>query len=171
MQSEHGSLCDESSFNNFYATYLQAASNFAFYKSGDKASAMDIIQEAFVKVWENCAKIDPSKAKTYLFTTINNTFLNVVKHQKVVLNYEKTASYMDRTNQDPAYIMEENEFKQKLQNAIADLDDKEREVFLLSRVEGKKYREIAELLDISQKTVEKRMSLALKKLRAKIEGL
>ncbi|QHI37339.1 ECF RNA polymerase sigma factor SigE [Kordia antarctica] len=171
MQSEHDNLCDEDYFTKFYATYLQAASNFAFYKSGDKATSMDIIQEAFVKIWENCAKIDTSKAKTYLFTTINNTFLNIVKHQKVVLTYEQGSSYMDRTNQDPEYIMQENEFKKKLQAAIAGLEDKEREVFLLNRIEGKKYREIAELLDISQKTVEKRMSLALKYLRTKIEGL
>lgn len=171
MQSEQGNLCDETYFSTFYATHLQAASNFAFFKSGDRASSMDIIQEAFVKVWQNCASIDPAKAKTYLFTTINNTFLNVVKHQKVVLNYVKNASYMDRTNENPEYVLQEKEFKEKLKNTISELDSKEREVFLLSRVEGKKYREIAELLDISQKTVEKRMSLALKKLRKRIQGI
>jgi len=74
-------------------------------------------------------------------------------------------------NQDPEYLLQEEEFKQRLQNAISGLSDVEREVFLLNRIDGKKYREIAEMLDISQKTVEKRMTGALKFLRKKMDNL
>lgn len=168
--SEHH-LCNDSYFNDFYVKHLQSASNFAFYKCGNSDAALDLVQEAFAKIWENCSKIDVTKAKTYLFTTVNNLFLNTVKHQKVVLKYAKAAPYKDKDNQSPEYIMEEEEFKQKLQNAIADLSEDQREVFLMNRIDGKKYREIAEILDISQKTVEKRMSGALQILRRQIKNI
>ncbi|RIA08931.1 RNA polymerase sigma-70 factor (ECF subfamily) [Flavobacteriaceae bacterium MAR_2010_72] len=168
--SEHN-LCNDSYFNDFYVKHLQSASNFAFYKCGNSDAALDLVQEAFAKIWENCSKIDVNKAKTYLFTTVNNLFLNTVKHQKVVLKYAKASPYKDKDNQSPEYIMEEEEFKQKLQNAISDLSEDQREVFLMNRIDGKKYREIAEILGISQKTVEKRMSGALQILRRQIKNL
>ena len=130
-----------------------------------------MVQDAFSKIWENCSSIDFTKAKTYLFTTVNNLFLNTVKHQKVVMNYAKAAPYIDTNNESPEYILEEEEFKKKLQNAIASLSDIQREVFLMNRIDGKKYREIAEILGISQKAVEKRMSGALKILREQIENI
>lgn len=165
------SLCDEIYFNEFYTTHIQSASNFAYYKSGNKNTALDLAQEAFIKIWENCNKIDFTKAKSYLFTVVNNLFLNKVKHEKVVFEYAKSSPYLDINNQSPEYLLEEEEFKLKLKKAIEDLTEAEREVFLMNRIDGKKYREIAELLAISQKAVEKRMSSALKKLRTKIDGI
>lgn len=135
------------------------------------AAALDLVQDAFTKIWENCSKIDFSKVKTYLLTTVNNLFLNTIKHQKVVLSYAKETPNLDITNQNPEYLLEEEEFKQKLQNAIASLTEAQREVFLMNRIDGKKYKEIAELLGISQKAVEKRMSGALKTLKAQIENI
>lgn len=171
MDNNTSKLCEETYFNSFYVEHAQSASNFAYYKCGDKAGALDLVQEAFAKIWENCSKIDFNKAKTYLFTTVNNLFLNTVKHKKVVMDYAKAVPYMDTNNQDPEYLLEEEEFKKKLQIAISLLTDVQREVFLLSRIEGKKYREIAEMLDISQKAVEKRMSGALKTLRERIDNI
>jgi RNA polymerase sigma-70 factor (ECF subfamily) len=165
------SLCNESFFNEFYATNIQSASNFAYYKTGDKTTSLDLAQEGFIKIWENCTKIELLKAKSYLFTVINNLFLNSVKHKKVVFAYAKSSPYLDVDNQSPDYLLEEEEFKEKLKIAIEKLSERERSVFLMHRIDGKKYREIAEILAISQKAVEKRMSSALKKLRAKIEGI
>ncbi|MBT8267306.1 MAG: RNA polymerase sigma-70 factor [Bacteroidia bacterium] len=171
METPKGNLCKEPTFNEFYTTHVQAASNFAFYKCGNQAEALDLVQEAFVKLWENCAKVDFSKAKSYLWTTVNHMFLNSVRHQKVVLNYAKETPYIDRDNQNPEFLLEEDEFKAKLLEAIEDLTPSQREVFLLNRIEGKKYREIADELDVSQKTVEKHMSAALKLLRAKFDNI
>ncbi|TRX16317.1 RNA polymerase sigma factor [Flavobacterium franklandianum] len=171
MSDENKNLCDENHFRIFYLKQVQSATNFAYYKCGDSDAALDLVQDAFTKIWENCSKIDLTKVKTYLFTSINNLFLNRIKHQKVVLKYAKDAPNLDINNQSPEYLLEEEEFKQKLTNAIASLSEVQRQVFLLNRIEGKKYREIADLLDISQKTVEKRMSGALKILKAQIENL
>jgi RNA polymerase sigma-70 factor (ECF subfamily) len=168
---DNKSLCDDIFFNEFYTAHIQSASNFAFYKCGNQNTALDLVQEAFIKIWENCEKVNFSKAKSYLFTVVNNLFLNKVKHEKVVLEYAKQSPYVDVNNQSPEYLLEEEEFKVKLKKAIENLTEGEREVFLMNRIDGKKYREIAAFLEISQKAVEKRMSSALKKLRNKIDGI
>lgn len=168
-QDKHTDLCHEATFKRFYLELIQTAKNFAFYKCGDEQEALDLTQEAFVKIWNRCNKIEFKKAKTYLFTTINNSFLNAVKHKKVVLNYQKNqASEESESNEDPQFILREKEFKKTLNNAIGSLTEAQREVFLLNRIDGKKYAEIAEMLNISVKAVEKRMSQALKNLRQQI---
>ena len=74
-------------------------------------------------------------------------------------------------NQDPQFLMEEQEFKRRLEDAISQLPEGQRVVFLMNRIDKKKYRVIAEELDISVKAVEKRMHLALKTLREQIDGI
>jgi len=171
MSDENKSLCEELYFNDVYLKNVQTATNFAYYKCGDRDAALDLVQDAFAKIWEHCSQIEFTKVKTYLLTTVNNLFLNTIKHKKVVMAYAKETPNHDTTNQSPEYLLEEEEFKNKLQKAIASLSEAQREVFLMNRIDGKKYREIAELLDISQKAVEKRMSAALKVLKAQIENL
>lgn len=126
--------------------------------------AEDLVQDAFVKLWENCAKVPLEKAKSFLFTTANNLFLNKVNHQKVVLKFEQKG-HSEADQQSPAFLLEEAEFKHKLENAINALPEDQRIVFLMNRIDQKKYREIAEILDISVKAVEKRMHKALLSLR------
>jgi RNA polymerase sigma-70 factor (family 1) len=171
MNNADKNLCEEQHFSHFYIETVQSATNFAYYKCGDKDAALDLVQDAFAKIWENCSQIDFNKVKTYLLTTINNLFLNTIKHNKVVMAFAKETPNLDTTNQSPEYLLEEEEFKIKLQNAIASLTEAQREVFLMNRIDGKKYREIAKLLDISQKAVEKRMSAALKVLKKQIENI
>ncbi len=144
--------------------------DFLYYKFGEKFNPKDKVQEAFVKLWENCNKISPDKAKSYLYTVANNLMLNETAHHKVVLKYQQIKP-KEHTNENPEFLMEENEYKQKLQNAISNLTEAERVAFLLNRIEGKKHKEIAELLDIGTKAVEKRIYGALKKLRKEIDGI
>jgi len=163
-------VCNESRFNSLFKKYAKDLNNFLYYKFGDHLNPSDKVQEAFIKLWQNCGKVTPDKAKSYLFTVANNLMLNEVAHQKVVLKYTKTKpkSY---TNEDPEFIMQEQEYMQKLQKAIAGLTEAQRTAFLLNRVEGKRFKEIAALLDISTKAVEKRIYGALKKLREDIDEL
>lgn len=167
---EQQSICKPKVFEEVFNTHSEALRNFMYYKCGDIDQAEDFVQESFVKLWNNCAKVLIEKAKSYLFTVANNLFLNNVAHKKVVLKHQQSIS-IQHTNQTPEFLLEEKEFMEKLQKAIADLSEKEREVFLLNRIDKKKYKEIAELLDISVKTVEKRMSLALKSLRNTIGNI
>lgn len=167
---DNKSICDKRNYETIFNTYSGVLRNFVYYKCGDMQQAEDIVQDTFVKLWKNCAKVIYNKAKSYLFTIANNAFLNEVAHKKVVLEYQKTKSQLS-SNITPQFLMEEEEFMQKLNNAIASLPVKQREVFLLSRIDKKKYAEIAEITGITVKAVEKRMGLALMQLRKKIDNI
>jgi len=144
--------------------------NYIFYKCGNAELASDIVQDAFLKFWKNCKKIIPSKAKSFLYTIATNLFLNEYSKSNVVLHFKSTVK-KDYTNESPEFLLEEKEFSQKLQNAISSLTDAQREAFLMNRIDGKKYREIAEILEISVKAVEKRIHNALVNLRKEIKNI
>jgi RNA polymerase sigma-70 factor (ECF subfamily) len=163
-------ICEEHLFERLYKKHSKNLHDFLYYKFGEHLNPKDKVQEAFIKLWQNCGKVPPEKAKSFLFTTANNLMLNAVAHQKVVLKHEKTPQ-KHSTNESPEFIMQEKEYHQKLQNAIANLTEAQRVAFLMNRVEGKRFKEIAALLDISTKAVEKRIYGALKKLREEIDGI
>ena len=158
------SVCEEASFKAIFLAQSEGLRNFLYYKTGNLAQAEDLVQEAFGKLWENCTKVVFEKAKSYLFTIANNLFLNQVAHLKVVLKFEQQG-HSQQTNQTPQYLLEEAEFKKRLMDAISALPEGQRVVFLMSRIDKKKYKEIAEILEISVKAVEKRMHNALASLR------
>ncbi len=163
-------ICEEAIFSSFYNKHVQNLFQFLYYKFGEKLNPDDKVQEAFLKVWQNCHKISLDKAKSYLYTTANNLMLNQVNHEKVKLKYQEIPK-QEFTNESPEFLMEENQYYEKLQNAIANLTEAQRVAFLLNRVEGKRFKEIAEILEISVKAVEKRVYGALKKLREDIKEL
>ncbi len=164
------SVCDENTFSTIYNNVAQSVWKFIFYKCGDQAQADDLVQEAFIKLWNNCAKVPPQKAKSFLYTVANNAFLNEVAHKKVVLKH-KQLIFQKVNNESPEFLMEEKQYHKKLQKAIANLTEAQRTAFLMNRIDGKKYSEIAEILNISVKAVEKRMSLALKSLRSEFNNI
>ncbi|THD66622.1 sigma-70 family RNA polymerase sigma factor [Robertkochia marina] len=163
-------VCDKKVFEKIYAEYIQKISDFLFYKYGEGHDHFDIAQEAFVKLWQNCSKVTPEKAKGYLYTVANNTMLNELKHQKVVLKHQKEA-VKDYDQEDPQFILEEQQFLKKYEQALAGLSENQRVVFLLNRVEGRSHQEIAELLDLSIRAVRKRLYMAVDNLRKHIDGI
>jgi RNA polymerase sigma-70 factor (ECF subfamily) len=171
MEKTNGeNVCDEQLFSAIYNKLSDSLYHFLYYKFGEEYLPSDKVQEAFVKLWQNCAKVAPNKAKSYLFTIGNNLMLNEVAHKKVVLRYrqrpQKTA---DR--ESPEFLLRQKEYQEKLNKAINQLTEAQRVAFLLNRVEGKRFKEIAEILEISVKAVEKRVYSALKELRKEIHEL
>lgn len=163
------SICEELIFSNFFKANVKSLRNYLYYKFGNEEKANDVTQESFIKLWENCKNVPLEKAKSYIYTIANNASLNEIAHQKVVLKYAQTHTNKDRTNLNPEFLIEEEQFKEKLEKAIAKLTEAQRTAFLLHRIEGKKYHEIALILDISVKAVEKRIHGALVSLRMDIE--
>lgn len=163
--------CDEIVFSCFFKNHAKSLRNFLFYKYGNTDQADDLTQEAFIKLWQNCAAVPIEKAKSYIYTIANNSSLNEIAHQKVVLEYEKNFTGFDKTNENPEFILEEKQFKSKLLKSIENLTETQRVAFLMHRIDGKKYSEIAEELNISIKAVEKRIHLALVQLRKEIDTI
>lgn len=160
MDNKQQNICENAVFESLYNKYAFDLKKFLAYKFNDIDTADDIMQDAFVKLWHNCKDVSYSKAKSFLFTVANNMFLNVKKKEKTAQN-NAVFFTNHKTDESPEYLMLEKEYLAKIENAIASLTEKQREVFILAKIEGKKYKEIALTLDISVKAVEKRMHKAL----------
>ncbi len=163
-------VCDEQVFAQLHKKLAQDLHNFIFYKFGNQVIPEDKVQEAFIKLWNNCKETPVEKAKSFLFTVANNLTLNELKHQKVVHKFQEHKP-KEHTNESPQFILEESEYKMKLERAISKLPEGQRVAFLLNRIEGKRHKEIAELLGISRKAVEKRIYTALSTLRKEISEI
>ncbi|MFT4667176.1 MAG: RNA polymerase sigma-70 factor (family 1) [Patescibacteria group bacterium] len=170
MSPKLGSLCEEKVYTTIFKEYSKTLHNYIFYKTGDPGIAKDLAQEAFTRLWLNCASVIPETAKSYVFKIANNLLINEHKHRQVVLRFEKRpASEADQ--ESPEFLMEQKELQAELEAAIAALPEKQRVVFLMSRMDKKTYKEIAAILEISKQAVEKRMYNALDVLRRVSAGI
>jgi len=160
-------VCEETLFNELFRAHSKDLHDFLYYKYGQDNNPKDLVQEAFLKLWDNCHKVTREKVKSFLFTVANNQMLNELSKKKTVLTYAKEKP-KSHTHESPEYLLEENEYMDRLQQAIENLTEEQRVTFLLNRIEGKKHQEIAEMLGISRKAVEKRIYTALSKLREQI---
>lgn len=156
-----------SAYREVFEEYYDAIRNFLYFKTYDEGLAEDIAQDTFVKLWENRAKIDRTTIKSYLYTIANNLAINSLKRQQLRYKFENT-SVRKVENLSPEFIAEMKEYEEKVNDVISQMTDGSREVFLMNRIEGLKYKEIAERLGISVKAVEKRMSKALQVVRDKL---
>ena len=163
--------CQQSNFRALYERDAKALYNYIYYKSGDTGFSEDTVQEAFMRLWKNCAKVPISKAKSYLFTTATNLFLDKAKRKKIQLKFQESKVVREKTIQDPEYLMQEKEYKEKLYSVINSLPEAQRTAFLMNRIDKLKYREIADILGISQKAVEKRIHAALLVIRKEIGNI
>ncbi len=155
-----------SQFENLYKQHYQALANFAMNMVNDDNAAKDIVQEVFVRLWKRREKIEFGPyIKSYLYKAVTNTSLNHLQSNKKRLQIFQTLIDKNPIIKDGPNEMEKEEFHHKVREAIDKLPPKCRVIFILSKHEGKKYREIAEELNISIKTVENHMGIALKRLR------
>ncbi len=162
--STQSDLCEESTFSTVFREYAKTLNNYLFYKTGNKGLAQDLTQEAFTRLWQHCSDVIVANAKGYVFKTANNLLINEHKHQQVVLKFEHNNTTKSSV-ENPQFLMEEEELRLQIETAIAALPEKQRVVFLMSRIDKKTYAEIAAILGISKQAVEKRIYIALDKLR------
>lgn len=164
QQSQSNSSIEQRDFKQYFDRFYNAIKNYLYYKSGNSELAQDLTQEVFLILWNKRAEIQPDKVKSYLYTIAHNLFLNEAKHQKVVLKFKQRKTKA-LSAESPEYLMEEQEFKHRLEDAIASLPEKNRVVFLMNRIDKLTYKEIAERLGLSVKAIEKRMHKTLIELR------
>lgn len=137
----------------------------------ERAIAEEIAQDVMLELWRRRETIEVEQSfRAYLLRSTRNRALNLVRHQKIVTREATIAAAAAETAraQSAEDEMLGTELERAVRQAISDLPDRTREVFQLSRERGLKYSEIALVLDISVKTVEKRMGLALAELRDRL---
>ena len=163
-------ICEEKAFANVYNEYSGDLNNYLYYQYGNKIDVNDKVQEAFMKLWKNCKEVTFEKAKGYVFMVAKNMMLNEIKHQKVVLKFQQTKP-KDYTNENPEFLLEQEQFYQKYQRALAKLSEDQRVAFLMNKTEGKKHQEIADMLNITKKVVEYRIYSAFKIIKEEIKEI
>lgn len=159
----------EQAFEQLFKTYYSYLCLFATKIIEDEVAAEEIVQEFFVKFWEKRENIEiESSIKNYLFRSVKNLCLNHIKHNLVRAQYaQHVITEAEKNQYRDNYI--EIDLQERIEKSIDALPEKRREIFRLSREEGLKYREIADKLKISIKTVEAQMGLAIKTLRESLK--
>ncbi|TKG97315.1 RNA polymerase sigma-70 factor [Puteibacter caeruleilacunae] len=157
----------ESLFNDQYSRLCAYAFNFL---KEDEASE-EVVQDVFFKLWVNRTTIQiDSSLESYMFRSVRNACLSLIKHIGIRENYklhnQEEISYEENRDIDYSAV---TELEKKIRDSIDALPEQRRKIFILSRYEHLKYKEIAERLNISVKTVENQMGKALKFLREELE--
>lgn len=158
----------------FYRTYPRL-SDFASRIVRDPRVAEDILQEVFIKLWEKKDRIEAVNIEAYLFRLVRNACLDYIKFLKVVGEGELELGSIQQTEElyridfvrDEPYLLIQEELKLEIEKTIESLPPRCREVFILSKMEGLKNREIAEKLQINIKNVERHLVRATQTFRQK----
>ncbi len=159
---------DRDAFEAVFRQFFPALMAFARKYLSDEGGAREVVHVVMINLWEKWDSVDRSDPlKSYLFKAVHNRCLNVLRDKKRFTDELNAEPLTDSDVQDQ---METMELQTRINQGIESLPERCREVFELNRFEGKRYKEIAELLGISVKTVENQMSKALKILRDHLAG-
>jgi RNA polymerase sigma-70 factor (ECF subfamily) len=161
----------EDLFEQVFRSHFKSLHSYACTIMRDSITAEEIVQGIFVKLWEKKEEIEiKENISVYLYRAVHNESLNYLKHLKVRSAYQSYAMRRQPSNdhQKAGEKISLNELEKKLEKALRELPEQCRTIFQLSRFEDLKYREIADRLGLSIKTVENQMGKALKLLRLKL---
>lgn len=155
-------------FERLFKEYYAPLCRYAYSIVRDADQAEEIVQEFFYSYWNNRNRLSIRiSLKSYLFRSIRNRAVRYLQHKKVEEQYRehnRISAFFD----SPEQIFNGNEMAELVEKTLEELPDRCRQVFLLNRVNGLKYKEIAALLKVSVKTVEADMGKALLAFRTKL---
>lgn len=161
-------LDDRAAYTEIYDRYALVLLGHAYNKTRDREEAKDVVQEVFTMLWAKRETLQVDYLAGYLFRSVRNIILNQIAHEavqdKFILSMEKFAA----SNEIPDHLIREKQLMAIIEREVAALSPKMREVFVLSRNEHLSHGEIADLLGISEQTVSKHVTNALKILRVRL---
>lgn len=164
---------DERAFEILFKKYYQLLTRFAWRYVKSNAVAEEIVQEVFTELWAGKENWYVSGSlRPFLYKAVKNNCLNYLKHQKIKHQYD--AEWVDETiyPEKPVYDeCREQEIRTAIRDAVEELPIRSKMTYKLHRHDGLTYSEIAEVMDVSVKTVESQMSRTLKILRKRLSYL
>lgn len=167
---EKTKLGDKKAFEALFDRYYSYLCLYATQYVKNNNEAGEIAQDVFVRFWEKRDELQiNTSVKNYLFRSVKNQCLNFIQHNKIKNQYTQKILCEKKKYESRETDYFEPGLIKKIEEAIQSLPEKRQEIFRLSREQGLKYREIAKKLDISIKTVETQMGLAIKTLRNKLK--
>jgi RNA polymerase sigma-70 factor (family 1) len=160
---------DARAFECLFKIYYSKLTLFANRFLNDIDAAEEIVSDMFVVLWENGHEINfTGTVSSYLYKSVKNKCLNYLKHQKIenlYVNYLEREQLLSEVvfSAESPYL--EKEMARQINIALESLPEKCREIFMMSRFDHMKYKDIADKLNLSPKTVERQVGIALDKLR------
>ncbi|WP_442591496.1 RNA polymerase sigma-70 factor [Pedobacter sp. AW31-3R] len=159
---------DYSAFNKIYSRHWSVLYGMAFNILRDHQHSNDIVQDIFVWFWENRVQWELTSCRGYLLTAVKFKTANFIRANKVREDFFKSAGTRDEPVFDQSLMLEAKELEVLIHNIIADLPGRCKHIFSLSRLQHMSNKEIAAELNISEKTVEMQITIAIKKLKDKL---
>jgi RNA polymerase sigma-70 factor (ECF subfamily) len=170
-----------SDFESIYLACFSKMKYFAKVYVLSEEDAENIVQDVFADLWEKktsfTASVNPA---AYLFTAVRNRCLNYLRHQSIQKEASNRMQEEHRLTMQASFhsleafdpeIFSENDTQEIIHHALHSLSKRCRQIFIMSKIEGKKHKEIAAELNISVNTIETQMGFAYKKLRKKLRKL
>ena len=150
-------------FKMIYDAHFDDLRRYLIYRSGDQDLSGDIAQNVFMKVWTKKIEIASGNIKSLLLKMATDEFISHIRRKKVEKEY--TESIDLKLIREPDKNDDLLEKKVLFQKALNQLPEKQKTAFLMNKMQGLTHKEIAEILNLSQKAIEKRIGLALKALK------
>lgn len=170
-QNSNDILKNKSTFELFFKEHYSSLCRFAFTFMKDADDAEEVVQNCFVKMWNDKENIIiTTSPKSYLYSSVRNSCLNQIKHIDIKENYKLHNQLYGEQVTDVEEEMDANELQEKITIAIEKMPEQRKKIFKMSRFDGLKYKEIAEELNISIKTVENHMGSAIKDLKTDLKN-
>lgn len=158
-------------FDKIFRTHYTLLCNVANSIVKDERHSEDIVQDVFLRFWKRKEKaLDINNLKAYLYKATVNASFDFLSRNRNRISLDELKMNPPSTSGNPENEIQRKELEMQVERAIDRLPPKCRTIFILSRFEGLKYREIASQLDISVKTVENQMGIALERLRSDLRG-
>jgi len=156
-------------FEDLFKSHYKRLHAYACTIVKDEIMAEEMVQQVFYKLWEKKDRIQVQQSVTaYLYRSVYHESINYLRHVKVKSAYQSHAAYHTTHPENTSGMAALHELEQKLDTALKELPQQCRTIFQMSRFEELKYREIADQLGLSVKTVENQMGKALRLLRIKL---
>jgi RNA polymerase sigma-70 factor (ECF subfamily) len=162
---------DTQAYKQLFLLFYPSLVSFAVSIIRSKELSEEIVSDVFIKIWEKRQQLDKiENLSYYLFTAVKNKCLNQLQIQKreAGLEINDTIIEFKSLYHDPEQKMISAEMINQIQKTIRDLPPRCQLIFKLVKEEGLKYKEVAELMQLSVKTIENQMSLAFKKIGSAI---
>ena len=150
-------------FKMIYDAHFDDLRRYLIYRSGDQDLSGDIAQNVFMKVWTKKIEIASGNIKSLLFKMATDEFISHIRRKKVEKDYTKSIDLrLIRESDNNDDLLEK---KVLLQKALNQLPEKQKTALLMNKMQGLTHKEIAEILNLSQKAIEKRIRLAMETLK------
>jgi len=154
-------------FKMIYDLHFDDLRRYLTFRSGDQDLSGDIAQNIFMKVWTKKIKLEKGSVKSLLFKMATDDFISHLRREKLKNQY--TESLDLRWNQEVEADEDLEDKKIRLQKALNQLSEKQKTALLMNKMQGLTHKEIAEILNLSEKAIEKRIRLALENLKQNLK--